>query len=681
MGFNTVRITTSAGKRPFLYTDATKIHLKNQFAFEYEIFPNPNLDPNLYGLVYIDPLNVSTDFNSILSQISLAITMAGNAGLKVILGTGGGIYLLNNSEAPINGNYIGPITMQHVSEYRNLLIVYANYFKNNTNILAYDLWNEPAWHDNELLRTKTQVCSIISVWYDAIKNIDQNHLITIGLNSYHDAEEWDPNVMKLDFISEHFYPNMPSFEQGNQEIIKKRYHNELLWMQRTIKLPWLIGETGYTGSNSIPFPLTNGYNPSNGFVITFGDENQQSDFTHFSLNEIRNAQSSGMAWWQFQDVHWYDWNAANPNPKEYNENWWGLHRRGNPINGDYSTLRKPLVSHFHSFQPGAIDYFDQNRNSNYYDPYNFKTLNSSLQNKMNGKVTTITGQPIADAVITGYSWTYTKLGSNIVPTYTSDDEPQGHSVYTFSDDNGDYELVPFNYMFPNDQLRFRIINYGCAALGCNRFPSPYQEHTANAFTGTINFALTKLVNTMSTVNGENLLPGESEDFNGGDILEVSNVNISALASSEITATNLIHVTPEFDAAFYSDVHLFLKTVHQDCIDMSNIRTSSALNSSKLEKKIRGKSEIEIQFKKTGRQILDAEVQPNPSNGIVYLLIKEKSSSLPVTVRVHNMLGQCLKTYQTEESQIILDGIQWQKGVYVVTVKSENLTTVKKVIIN
>lgn len=68
-------------------------------------------------------------------------------------------------------------------------------------------------------------------------------------------------------------------------------------------------------------------------------------------------------------------------------------------------------------------------------------------------------------------------------------------------------------------------------------------------------------------------------------------------------------------------------------------------------------------------------------GNVNLVIKEKSSPLPVNIMVFNMLGQCIKSYETNEPQLLLDGINWTKGIYMVAVKCENSQTIKKVIIN
>jgi hypothetical protein len=695
MGFNTIRIGTNINKTVFNSPMCPPIgpgphNYKDKFVLHYQEFPEPVPAPSCNGVSSYPgngesqrflPITPPYDFTTNPSLQPLVAPMmdvfgyAETEGLKIILITAGGKFLLNNEIYPQYSNNTS-ISMyeNHMLDYSALLQGIAKVFKNNVTLLAYDIWNEPAWHDDvQVLNTKSQVCSYVSHWYNSIKIEDQNHLITMGLSTYHDVTEWDPSVMKLDFLSEHIYPTTPEFEYNysnsthDQVKAKNRYHAELLWLKRNLKIPWLIGETGFSASiNSSPAHQ----------VYLNGNEDEQADFAQFSLNEVRNAGASGNSWWQFQEVFWWDVLAGSA----YIENWWGFIRRGNPDNGSYASYRKPLTSHFQNFLVGSVGNFDSNRNAAYYDPFSFRVMNSGLLNAMTGKVTNTLGQPIADAVIKGTNWTYTLNADN---PDLFDDEPQGHLIYTFSDDNGDYWLVPFNNLAPNDASKWRIINYECSALSCNRFPSPWQQFTTNPYVGWNNFTLTQEQVNITNVYNEYVSPGQIENYNGGSTLNVQNMNISTAAIVELTASNEIHISPNLEAAAGSNVHIYIKTVHQNCVDVSNIRASNPEGIKKFEVDNKNilKSEIEIQFKKTGRQQLDAELQPNPSNGIVSLLIKENSSTLPVKISVYNTLGQFIKSYETNETQILLDGINWQKGVYIINIRCENNNITKKVVIN
>ena len=62
-------------------------------------------------------------------------------------------------------------------------------------------------------------------------------------------------------------------------------------------------------------------------------------------------------------------------------------------------------------------------------------------------------------------------------------------------------------------------------------------------------------------------------------------------------------------------------------------------------------------------------------------IIENTSDHPREIKVYDTLGQTIKTYHTTENVLLLDGLEWRKGVYVVIIKSENSNSVKKIIIN
>ena len=131
----------------------------------------------------------------------------------------------------------------------------------------------------------------------------------------------------------------------------------------------------------------------------------------------------------------------------------------------------------------------------------------------------------------------------------------------------------------------------------------------------------------------------------------------------------------------SEAHFFIENTNGNCIDFADVRTSNPNTAiENIDTKNEFK-EIEVQFKKTGRQIIDAIIQPNPSDGIVYLNVIENTSNEALDIQVFNTVGQCIKTYHTSENSLLLDGIQWQKGVYFISIKNENNNLIKKVIIN
>jgi hypothetical protein len=439
-------------------------------------------------------------------------------------------------------------------------------------------------------------------------------------------------------------------------------------MKRNSPKPWIIGETGFSASNEADSFYARYYH---------GTENDQANFANFCLNEIRNAGSSGMAWWQFQDVHWGFW----PNiPFLYRENWMGLIRRGNPSSGNYNALRKPAASHFQNFSPGNIGAFDQTLDSKYYDPYDFQTLNPNGYGAHSGTVVSSDLGPLQDAVIKALNWfkTITPL-----PGQPGNVEQIGEYIYTFSDVVGNYTFYPFNNVTPNDSNSYRIIALQCSAIGHSRIDSYSPDNTALS-SSVGNFILNRadFAHTTSSIN----LVGVTldADFNGYNYLNLIDANVLPYNSPiNIKAGREINIKSEFNSNSETGVeaHFFIENENAECVDFSQIRDSNPLNVQQDNRLKNNFKDIEIQFKKTGRQIIEAFVQPNPSDGIVYLNILENTNQVPIKIQVFNTLGQCLKTYETIETTLLLDGIQWNKGIYFVAIKNENQMITKKVIIN
>jgi hypothetical protein len=680
LGFNTIRIGINISKDEFTspkcftpYGPGPHIY-KNKFVLNYQIFPDSLIScgsgayaGNGEAQRFLDitpPYDFATNANlqGLITPLIQVFSYAQIEGLKIILITGGGKFLLNNSIYPSSSSNTSiSIHDSHVNDYAALLVGIAQALKNETALLAYDVWNEPAWHDEQVNHTKSQVCSITSQWYNAIRNVDHHHLITMGLSNFHDVLEWDPAVLKLDFLSEHMYPDAPSFEfdtvtiTHDQTKLKDRYHAELLWLKRNAPMPWLIEETGFSASNQSSQSAADQ-------VHLNGTEAEQAVFANFALNETRNAGSSGMSWWQFQDVHWYNTDAGS----DYIQNWWGLLKRDNPNNGDYSALRKPCATEFQNFIPGALGSFDQSLNSVYYDPYDFATLNPSDSGLITGTVTAGI-QPIQDAVIKAFNWTATiNTGTIFEPVFIN----IGKTIYTFSDQNGQYSLRPFNDLTPSNLNSYRILELNCSAMGCNRIDI-YSSGNNTAITGNNSFVLTQ--GDLTQTNSSQVVENEiiNYDISGSNYLTLNDDMILPGTVSTIQAGAAINIGPEFEVKYGSEVHFFIENANGNCIDFADVRTSNPNTAiENIDTKNEFK-EIEVQFKKTGRQIIDAIVQPNPSDGIVYLNVIENTSNEAVDIEVFNTLGQSIKTYQTSENLLLLDGIQWQKGVYFISIKNEN----------
>jgi hypothetical protein len=194
----------------------------------------------------------------------------------------------------------------------------VQYFRNDTTIMAYDLFNEPLYFDKPE-RNKKDVYKIMKRWVKIVKKNAPNQLVTVGLEGIREVFEWDPAILDVDFISLHPYEYEP-----------EQVRNEIYWYANYIKKPWIIGETAIPADND---------------SVSY---NTQAEFAHKTLKEAYDCGAIGYSWWQYKDVDWHSFHAnfmgilnRNGETKTKKENI--------PING----TPKPVVEEFKKFDPTA----------------------------------------------------------------------------------------------------------------------------------------------------------------------------------------------------------------------------------------------------------------------------------------------------------------------------------------
>jgi hypothetical protein len=219
------------------------------------------------------------------------LDLADRHGLKVILLTGGH----------------GVDRRDWRTGYAEYLAALAAHFAKDPRILAFDLINEPEYFHSsdefrragEMLRVpygKEDVAGISRLWTEAIRQ-NTNHLITMGLTGAGTVFGWDPNVLDLDFVSYHLYPKF-----GTKNY-KPEFFNEVRWMGQSARIPWIIGETGFSAS---PFNRGKhiGYGSDRRFNPNDGTLKEQKQFALETAQWCLDCGGLGYAWWQYKDVHW-----------------------------------------------------------------------------------------------------------------------------------------------------------------------------------------------------------------------------------------------------------------------------------------------------------------------------------------------------------------------------------------
>jgi len=631
------------------------------------------------------PYNTCGILATLLHQYRQIIRIAAKAGLYVILVPAGGDDLFKNST--------------EASDYADLLMEFCDTLKNETNLLAYDLVNEPEFATWS--HTKGEICDWTSELYDAVHSVDPNHLITIGgsVANLSAVFEWDPSVMKIDFWSPHTYISYNSRLPVSLNTGLESVTNAIIWVQNNCPIPWIIGETGFVAEDV--------YDLS----VVWGTENEQSIYASKTLDTVRNAGGSGYSWWMFQHVGWHgtlDPPPHNDKPNHqfgtddyyrdvtgYYQDNFGLLGVGNPnycspttYECDYSDLEKPVVEVFQNYlNPDPPDPGPPPVPNN----YGLTGNNPNHPNKITGRIVDQNNVPIKDAVIKG--WNFVKSLSFDKPETPEIDDFEykdlWNSQYTFSDENGYFTIIPYDYIsgiehyLPINGLEY-FENLIISCVGGEKFVIGKEEPNNPAIRFYETYDLSE-INGLTIVIFRNsygfeydkVVSNKTIDINSAPVifsawnkLTVNDVTILGNGAqggiADFTARTEVQVNKEFDAQRGSEVHIFNSEVFRNCDSVSSFKkgvykgipSNNQLDGSE-------EREIELSFFKERKGL---SVYPNPTSGPLTVEIQNAASPDNYLV-ISDMYGKKIMQFTCEKtSQFDLTGFPC--GIYIINGYSE-----------
>jgi hypothetical protein len=227
----------------------------------------------------------------------------------------------------------------------------ADLLRNDTMVLAFDLFNEPLYFDVPA-REKDAIHRIVKGWRKLADRHAPHHLITIGLTGIRETHAWDPHILDVDFISFHPYEYEPD-----------QVLNELRWYGRHVRIPWMIGETSL---------------PADDDSVSFAD---MAAFARRTLEQTVACGGIGYSWWQFKDVEW----------GRFHSDFMGMMSMtghtdvpGHPI-GVEGTL-KPVAEVFRTFDPTGTYTCEDLPNYLNYSGHRTARLTGRLLNERGGPI-------------------------------------------------------------------------------------------------------------------------------------------------------------------------------------------------------------------------------------------------------------------------------------------------------
>jgi hypothetical protein len=477
----------------------------------------------------------------------------------------------------------------------------AAHEKNNPTLIGYDFYNEPGYFQVTHW-SKGDVCYIVGNWTDIVHQNAPRHLTTIGLVGPGETiGGWDPGILKLDFISIHPYPYV--LEGGDQNQARERVKSLMYWMKLTSDVPWIIGETGLSVKNDILYTGDG------------GTPTDQLDYATQTLNYCRDCGGAGYSWWQMYDVQW-----GNPY-----EDYFGLMTSSTP-----SPAWKPAAAAFQNFNPWTP--------GTCYQPYNYYNVYGYSGAHVYGGVLDQYGQKVPNAYIVAK-------------------DVNGVSAFTFSDQNGDYDLY----------ANFTIYSLTASARAANIVhitgPSTHQGIILFQYTTPENSYLVNAnISSYQQNQAKHVISANTNFYNGSTGL--------------LQGAESVDLQSGFHAIKGSNVHLFNAAVRPDCGCVnSNLRLPNTTEEEATQ--MASASQTHGHEPPQPQQVtietspaVDAYIiAPNPNNG-QFIIYDKYGNYYLRTVRVLNTLGETVKEVKMTD-RIGIDMSDQPKGIYLVMIETEN----------
>jgi hypothetical protein len=589
-GFNTLRFlsnvkTRSNGRMGLEVKEYPTGQHKLLLAIEPPYVPDINVNPTLWF-----------HFNRMLDVCSLANSL----GMKVLLEP----FMNNAMLAGMPGD-------PELEEHLELLEVLAGFIHANqvTNILAYELFGEPTYGDQDVdpVHTKAEICQLAKSWNSALKSNDPNHLTTIGGVQFDDVfrEGWDPLILDVDFASVHPYPDVSRYEweADPTTFLDKafdRYLSLVAWYDKYLTKPYIISETGIQCEEPFSHP-SGASNPWISYQANavYGNEQDQDDFIRAVLPVLKGGRCAGFGWWLMQNGH-EDPEPPNgplpPPPAKMTGRYYGLLRFGEPLQvpgtTGYEHLRKDAAETLVAWaiDPPPVATYEPpaqlDMSHRYYNPYmhpvNTGTVWIDFNDKeyygtLTGRVVDQFGTPVPGAAVKGYS----EVG--MIEPQPGDFEVIIYGNFTFSDDAGYFELRAYDPLpnNPGGSDMSEVFDRSLLTLTIGAHESSWQligwDAIAQVWTAHQEYAEYELnsIQYRNELELDDIVVWDNETERYEALNSIIAHDVVVIGNVEMQARYSVDLKPGFHAIQGAEFHAYAKPLELDCADLTTVNLKAA----------------------------------------------------------------------------------------------------------
>jgi len=334
------------------------------------------------------------------------------------------------------------------------------------------------------------------------------------------------------------------------------------------------------------------------------------------------------------------------------------------------SILKPVWEVFEDFTPSGSGTDEEP--PHYYDPY-YHFDYSFNTNIVTGYVLDQDSVPIADAWI----FAQTRLWNEPVPN--ADSLPHFDDHYTFSDDQGFFKIIPFDY-------DIRVPNYNTiehirmSAPGCSRL-----EESKWGPWGGVDSGQTYILDRFD-FNFEESFDSLTIAANGSIVLQawdnisLTNIEVQQNANFEARARTEVSVNQEFTASYGSETWIHTENTFYPCDSLGSFSKCPSRIFTDYEQ---FDNEVNKEFKLNFipvKAIFDVRIYPNPGTGIFNFEIHDSSTLDEYSLTIFDQYGKRLYSTYILEKTSSIDLSCLSRGIYFLNVRTLDHQVSKKLII-